>query len=171
MDTGCTEKPKTQLIGLNWRQIPNFALERYGRDIPLPDLLHLIGASCPKIDRLGRAKRGAAGIGKRRGSAMPPRPDWPEAGWKILQEDALAFLGEWACQAHRLGWDALSLFSVHAEAPLARLDGMALVPMLGGRPVVAITEDSAVIKANSGGTRTFRRHRAWPPGRCLIWEL
>jgi hypothetical protein len=103
--------------------------------------------------------------------AMSPHPDWPEPRWRTLQEDALAFLGEWACQARRLGWDALSLFSVHAEAPLARLDGMALVPMLGGRPVVAITEDSAAIGAESGGTLTFRRHRAWPPGRCLIWEL
>jgi hypothetical protein len=28
-------------------------IERYGRDIPLPDLLHLVGASCPKMDTLG----------------------------------------------------------------------------------------------------------------------
>ncbi len=28
-------------------------IERYGRDIPLPDLLHKVGASCPKMDRLG----------------------------------------------------------------------------------------------------------------------
>ena len=103
--------------------------------------------------------------------AMTPHPDWPEAGWKILQEDALAFLRDWAAQAHALGWEALDLFGVHAEAPHARLDGMGLVPLLSGRPVVALTEDSAAIKANSGGTLTFRRHRAWPPGRCLIWEL
>jgi hypothetical protein len=103
--------------------------------------------------------------------AMPSRPDWPDAEWKTLQEDALNFLRDWAAQAHALGWDALSLFSVHDEAPHARLDGMGLVPLLGGRPVVALTEDSAAIKANSGGTLTFHRRRAWPPGRCLIWEL
>jgi len=28
-------------------------IEEYGRDIPLPDLLHLVGASCPKMDKLG----------------------------------------------------------------------------------------------------------------------
>ena len=26
--------------------------ERYGREIALPDLLHLVGASCPKMGRL-----------------------------------------------------------------------------------------------------------------------
>jgi hypothetical protein len=98
-------------------------------------------------------------------------PHWPEPKWKALQEDALAFLRDWAAQAHALGWEALDLFGVHAEAPHARLDGVGLVPLLSGRPVVALTEDSAAIKANSGGTLTFRRQRAWPLGRCLIWEL
>ena len=28
-------------------------IEKYGRDIPLPDLLHKIAADCPKMDRLG----------------------------------------------------------------------------------------------------------------------
>jgi len=103
--------------------------------------------------------------------AMPAHPNWPEHGWKALREDALAFLKDWAAQAHRLGWEALDLFGVHAEAPHARLDGTGLVPLLGGHPVVALTEDSAAIGANSGGTLTFLRRRAWPPGRCLIWEL
>ncbi len=103
--------------------------------------------------------------------AMPSHPDWPEPGWKILQEDALVFLTNWAAQARRLDWDALDLFGVHADAPHARLDGMGLVPLLSGRPVVALTEDSAAISAASGGTLMFRRHRSSPPGRCLIWEL
>jgi hypothetical protein len=103
--------------------------------------------------------------------AMPPHPDWPEPRWRTLREDALAFLQGWAVQAPALGWAALDLFGVHAEAPHARLDSMGLVPLLGGRPVVALTEDSAAIGAESGGTLTFRRRREWPPGRCLIWEL
>ena len=53
----------------------------------------------------------------------------------------------------------------------ARLDGMGLVPLLGGRPVIALTEDAVGIRAGSGGTQTFRRHRSPPPGRCLVWEL
>jgi hypothetical protein len=28
-------------------------IEKYGRDIPLPDLLHKIASECPKMDALG----------------------------------------------------------------------------------------------------------------------
>ncbi len=103
--------------------------------------------------------------------AMPPHPDWPEPRWRTLQEDTLAFLGEWACQAHRLGWDTPDLFGVHNEAPHARFDGMGLVPLLDGRPIVAITKDSAVITVASGGVQIYRRRATWPEGCCLIWEL
>ncbi len=85
--------------------------------------------------------------------AMPPHPDWPEAGWAVLREDALQFFQARAAQAHALGWDGLDLFGVHAEAPYARLDGMGLVPLLSGRPVVALTEDCASIGGESGGSR------------------
>ncbi len=103
--------------------------------------------------------------------AMPPHAAWPEPAWRVLREDALTFLKDWAAQADALGWDALALFGVHAAAPHARLDGMGLVPLLGGRPVIALTEDAVGIRAGSGGTQTFRRHRSPPPGRCLVWEL
>ncbi len=43
--------------------------------------------------------------------------------------------------------------------------------LLQGRPVVAITDDSAAIKAASGGSLTFRRHELPPAERCLIWEM
>ena len=36
---------------------------KYGRDIPLPDLLHLVGASCPKMDRLGNDPCGVQYLG------------------------------------------------------------------------------------------------------------
>jgi hypothetical protein len=103
--------------------------------------------------------------------AMPAHPDWPEVGWKVLQDGALVFLKDWAAQAHRLGWDAPDLFGVHAVAPHARLDGVGLVPLLGGRPVIALTVDTVGIRAASGGTLTFRKHKSPPSGRCLVWEL
>ena len=34
-------------------------IQQYGRDIPLPDLLHLVGASCTKMDALGNDPCGA----------------------------------------------------------------------------------------------------------------
>ncbi len=102
---------------------------------------------------------------------MPPHPDWTDDGWKTLQEDALRFLRELAGQAHRLGWDALDLFGTHRTAPTVRFDCMGLVVLLQGRPVVAITEDSAAIKAASSGTLTFRRRAASPVEQCLVWKL
>ena len=103
--------------------------------------------------------------------AAAPHPAWTDKGWKTLQDDALAFLRQWAGQAHRLGWDGLDLFGAHPTAPVARMDAKGLVAMLGGRPVVAMAEDSAVIKATSGGTLTYRRHPCPPAGRCLVWDL
>ena len=103
--------------------------------------------------------------------AAAPHPAWTDKTWKTLQDDALAFLQQWAGQAHRLGWDGLDLFAVHPSAPVARLDCMGLVPLLKGRPVVAFTKDDATIKAASGGALTYRRHPCPPAGRCLVWEL
>ena len=34
-------------------------IETYGAEIPLPDLLHTIGVSCPKMDKLGNDPCGA----------------------------------------------------------------------------------------------------------------
>ena len=101
----------------------------------------------------------------------PPHPAWTEEAWKALQDDALAFLQEWAAQAHGLGWNGLDLFGAHPTAPVARMDGKGLVLLLQGRPVVALTEDSAAIKTESGGSLAFRKHPAPPAGRRLIWEL
>ena len=51
------------------------------------------------------------------------------------------------------------------------MDGRGLVLLLRGRPVAALAEDSAVIKATSGGALTYRRHPCPPAGRRLVWEL
>ncbi len=76
-----------------------------------------------------------------------------------------------AAQAHRLDWDGLDLFGAHPTAPVARMDAMGLVPLLSGRPVVALSTDEAAIRTPSGGTLTYRRHRPPPAGRCLVWDL
>ncbi len=102
--------------------------------------------------------------------AMPPHPAWKEDDWHTLQEDALRFLQKWAGQARRLGWEALDLFGVHPTAPTARFDCMGLVPLLRGRAVLALTDDSAAIKTASGGSLTFRQRAAPPAEQCLVWE-
>ena len=96
-----------------------------------------------------------------------PHPAWKADAWKTLQDDALAFIRDWAAQAAKLGWDRLDLFGVLPVAPVARVDGIGLVPLLGGRPVVALSEDSAGIKT----ALTYRKHRSQPDGRRMVWEL
>ena len=59
----------------------------------------------------------------------------------------------------------------HRTKPMARLDCAGLVPILRGRPVAAITDDSAAIRTTSGASLTFRRRAAPPVERCLVWEL
>ena len=102
--------------------------------------------------------------------AMVPPASYP--GWSVLREDAYRFLSGWAAQAHRLGWTALDLFSIHHTHPLARLDCMGLVPLLRGREVAALSEDQAVIKTTGDRTLTYRRKNGLhPSGACLMWEL
>ena len=61
---------------------------KYGRDIALPDLLHLVGASCPKMDTLGNDPCGvryrvlAKLESGHRASAFRPTADVRTAGWK-----------------------------------------------------------------------------------------
>ncbi len=88
---------------------------------------------------------------------MPPHSDWTEDGWKTLQGDAVRFLRHWASQAHKLGWGVLDLFGAHSIKPTVRFDSLGLVPLLKGRPLLALTDDSAAIKTASGGSLTFRR--------------
>ena len=102
---------------------------------------------------------------------MPPHPAWTKDGWRVLQQDALRFLQDWAAQANRLGWEALDLFGAHPTAPVARLDSKGLVLLLNGCLVVALTEDSAVIKTPLDRSLTFRRHMPPPVERHLIWAL
>ncbi len=101
---------------------------------------------------------------------MPAHPDWKGGDWHTLQEDALRFVREWAGQARRLGWESADLFGAHPTKPRVRFDCAGLVVLLQGRPVVAITEDSAAIKTASGGSLTFRKRAAPPAEQCLIWE-
>jgi hypothetical protein len=77
--------------------------------------------------------------------------------WTTMAHDAKSFLERWGKTVHLLGWTALDLFGVHPNAPAARFDVMGLVPMLNGRPVIAITKEGASIKAQSAAILTYSR--------------
>src|SRR5262245_51102104 len=81
-------------------------------------------------------------------------------------KDGRAFLREWGLQAELLKWSSADLFAVHAPPAkphpsyrrLSRYDCTGLCWLLGGRVVVALTEDTATIKNEmTGTTTTYRR--------------
>ena len=92
-------------------------------------------------------------------------PDFVDTtAWQIAVEDGRRFLARWGAQAERLGWTADDLFGLH-EPPanphpsysrLARLDCAGLVWILNGRPVIALTDAAATIRARAS-MLTWRR--------------
>ena len=89
----------------------------------------------------------------------------PEGRWRQAVEDAKAFVRTWGEQARSLNWSNRDLFGLAPvpEKPkpgfdrLARYDLTGLIWCLCGRPVVAITTDSATIRTTNG-TLNFYRH-------------
>jgi hypothetical protein len=86
--------------------------------------------------------------------------------WRQAVEDGRRFLAAWGEQAHALDWTAQELFGL-CPIPanprpffdrLSRYDLTGLIWLLGGRPVVGMTADSAVIRTASGGTVVYRKN-------------
>jgi len=93
------------------------------------------------------------------------RPDYVQvARWQQCAEDGRRFLTTWGTQAERLGWTAGDLFGLHQPPPdphpsyerLSRRDCTGLLWFLNGRPVVALTDQSAIIRM-LGGVLSWRR--------------
>ena len=85
--------------------------------------------------------------------------------WQQTVQDADRFLARWGAQAQALGWKAHELFGLHTvparPAPtysrLSRYDETGLIWLLRGRPVVALTEATAVIQGATGRL-VYRKH-------------
>jgi hypothetical protein len=94
----------------------------------------------------------------------------PDDRWQQAVADGQAFLAAWGERADRLGWTAQDLFGLHKppETPhpsyrrLSRYDCTGLVWLLQGRPVVALTEVTAV---NICATGYYISARARPGSR------
>jgi hypothetical protein len=86
--------------------------------------------------------------------------------WRRAIDDARRFLSEWGIRAKTLGWtprDLLGLHQVPKEPSpnydrLSRYDETGLIWLLGGRPVVALTADSASIEYASGAITVYRKN-------------
>lgn len=101
---------------------------------------------------------------------MEPSPSFAPMRWGLIVADAVAFLDQWGLSAVALGWTTLDLFGVGRDAPYHRLDLMGLVPLLGGKMVVALTTETARIKCGDGTLQTYCR-KLYQPGRVPLWEL
>jgi hypothetical protein len=101
-------------------------------------------------------------------SALETRgPDHvPVERWQRAIDDGRAFLARWGEKAEALGWTAKDLFGLQTppEKPhasyrrLSRYDEIALIWLLCGREVVALTEATAAIQNPTGAVTIYRRH-------------
>jgi len=94
-------------------------------------------------------------------------PDHVEPNrWRGALEDGGRFLARWGEQARGLGWTARDLFGLH-EVPdnpslnyrrLSRYDETGLIWLLEGRPVVMLTDGTAMIENPSGTVTVYRKY-------------
>jgi hypothetical protein len=118
----------------------------------------------------GSASRQWAGRLARLDQNNPPG-DVPPRRWLRLMHDCGRFLdGEWAARAVALSWGPLDLFGCDPEKPFARVSRQGLLWLLDGRPLLALTGDTAAIANSTGGRFTYYR-RPPEPGQVLVWEL
>ena len=98
---------------------------------------------------------------------LRPPAHIPEDRWRMAIEDGRAFIRQWGEQAQALNWSSADLFGLHAPPAkphpsynrLSRYDCTGLCWLLQGRPVVALTEDTAAIENPATGAVTvYRKH-------------
>jgi hypothetical protein len=103
--------------------------------------------------------------------ARPPR-DVPPSRWERFIDDCGRFLDEgWAEQCNALGWRPLDLFGCDRERPWARIDRAGLLWLLDGRKLIALTVNTAEIKAATGARQTYYRTPVEAGRVVLAWEL
>jgi len=96
---------------------------------------------------------------------MKPPALVPVERWRECVEDGKRFLAKWGSQAEALGWTSADLFGLHTppERPhpsyrrLSRYDCTGLCWLLEGRPVVALTEATAMIENPTGAITVYRK--------------
>src|SRR5262249_34320688 len=101
----------------------------------------------------------------------------PADRWQQAVDDGRRFLAQWRAQVDALGWPARDLFGL-SPAPdnphpsylrLSRYDETGLIWLLRGRPVVALTANTAAIE-NPTGTITIYRKNNKPAAVVLGLE-
>jgi hypothetical protein len=150
-------------------------LQALEQTAPVGGIVSFVGSQSRPISEFQNSKNATSGNRQNRQNLFWPafealRRRCPAhvdvADWQIAIEDGGSFLRRWAEQAEALGWTARDLFGL-APAPnqpaanyrrLSRYDLTALIWLLRGRPVVALTEVTAAIQHPGRSVTTYRRH-------------
>ena len=101
----------------------------------------------------------------------------PVERWQRCVEDGRRFLAQWGEQAESLGWDSRDLFGLHtvpanphpSYSRLSRYDATGLIWLLQGRPVIALTGDTAAIQSATGNVTVYRENNK--PGYGPLGDL
>jgi hypothetical protein len=107
-----------------------------------------------------------AGVARLR--TMPVPAGLPAAWWRLLLRATDGF-GPWAGRAAALGWSTTDVFGVLPVRPLERVDGWGLVPAMGGKEIVALTDTGAWLRTRTGALQSFTRRDR--PGAVPLWQL
>jgi len=130
----------------------------------------IIAALAEPVCRVTIVEIPATGLRYRRVYAhlqLRPPAHIPEDRWRQAIEDARVFLHQWGEQAQALGWSSADLFGLHTPpakphpnySRLSRYDCTGLCWLLQGRPVVALTADTASIRnPETGAVTVYRKH-------------
>lgn len=104
----------------------------------------------------------------RLGSCVGDRcpPSLQPQRWREILADADAFLLRWGEQAAAFGWTDMDLFSVPPGPERWGRGGLIMV--LAGRPVIAITEQTATIPNQSGPPHRYQRREKY--GAVMLWD-
>jgi hypothetical protein len=86
--------------------------------------------------------------------------------WREILADADTFLQRWGEQAAAFGWTEMDLFSVPPGPERWGRGG--LIMALGGRPVIAITQQTATIPNQSGPPHRYQRREKY--GAVMLWD-
>jgi hypothetical protein len=117
-------------------------------------------AVSPPFPRLSRLSRTLSALETRCPGHVPV------ARWQQCVEDGRRFLATWGAQAEALGWTARDLFGLFpipgnphpSFNRLSRYDHTGLIWLLQGKPVIALTEATAVIQSPSGTITIYCKH-------------
>lgn len=150
-------------LGLNWGQAVAASGDRKGETLQsVADPVPSVPGATTKIQQ-GLARDGASSERSEWHAILADLerqspPEWLSASrWCELLSDAESFLSRWSDAAQSLGWTALDLFGVHPQAPASRFDAMGLLLLTQGGAVVALTEDGATVRRQTGAVLSYHR--------------